>query len=1044
MKRRFLSAVLILCMVLTLIPISALTATAATVSGACTCGSKVTSSFDKSTGTLVFSGSGTICGLDPVDNHYPVWADYGDAVKKIVINEGITDIGNYGSPFGGYTNLASVSISGSVKHIAPYAFAGCTKLTDITLPKTGNLTSISLGAFYGCTALTSFTVPSKVTEIDSFAFLGCTNLKSIYFEGNAPAVSSASSTIMLGGGEEVTADSFEKGTATLYYQSGKTGWTSPTWNGYATAIRGGATLPTPPTSTILKKDGDFEYLSSVTGKTEEYNYSYDESWFYANSSIYQHGLAKMSIRLALAAARQSDVSVKKLFTQLEFENSQYEFGTPGTDTIGYAIGSKNITNDSGEKITLIAVAIRGGGYAQEWASNFTIGAASEHAGFAQAANTVTAAVDNYIKKIGANTNIKIWITGYSRAAATANVAAQRLTTKANSKQIAGLSADGNFTYCFECPRTVTTSDPSYMHNSYKNIFNIVNYIDVVTKVAPADWGYSRYGITYCLPSAEQSSGFAAAHEKELQSYYNIIDSTSYAGSASEKRKQALVYSTHMVGQGAFTDKAVGKLASFFDSSSAYSIGYESTMRSIFKKLGGGSYDAGTAFGALVEGLPAFAIFHPVITSKMLSNKSELGYAHYPELCLAWMDSLSGKSDYADPRTRMLRVNCPVDISVYNESGDLVARVIDDKVQSIGGSTICAYIDEDGQKILSLPTDSEYTVQVTATDNGAMSYQVEEHNAASGGTERLVNYYDVPITAGEKLTGTVENLSGTAAASYSLSKGNGKKIEPSVNVSGKTAANCTLTVIAEGNGNVTGGGSYVPGEYAKVTAVANSGGEFLGWYLNGKQVSIDASYRLRVEKDLTLTAKFTEGGEWKNPFIDVKESDWFYGDVKYVCQNGLFNGTSNTVFGPNVTMTRAMLVTVLHRLEDFPESKTNAFADVPDGSWYANAVSWAAANGIVEGMGNNQFRPNSEITREQMAAILYRYAKHKGYDVTTTADLSKFKDSDMISGYAVTSMSWANAGEFITGKGDGILDPGGYAKRCQVAAILHRFCETFAK
>jgi hypothetical protein len=179
---------------------------------------------------------------------------------------------------------------------------------------------------------------------------------------------------------------------------------------------------------------------------------------------------------------------------------------------------------------------------------------------------------------------------------------------------------------------------------------------------------------------------------------------------------------------------------------------------------------------------------------------------------------------------------------------------------------------------------------------------------------------------------------------------------------------------------------------------------------------------------------------KNPFTDVRKSDWFYNEVQYVYENGLMEGTASNTFSPKVTTSRGMLVTILWRLEGQPTVSGTAFTDVASGQWYTDAVQWASANSIVEGYGNGKFGPNNTLTREQMATILYRYAAYKGYDVTASADLSKFTDAGKISSYAATAMSWANATGLITGMTDTTLAPQGSAIRAQAATILMRFCE----
>ena len=178
------------------------------------------------------------------------------------------------------------------------------------------------------------------------------------------------------------------------------------------------------------------------------------------------------------------------------------------------------------------------------------------------------------------------------------------------------------------------------------------------------------------------------------------------------------------------------------------------------------------------------------------------------------------------------------------------------------------------------------------------------------------------------------------------------------------------------------------------------------------------------------------------FSDVTEKAWYYSAVEYAVQNGLMKGVGNDQFDPEGTMTRAMLVTVLWRYEGEPEAPANTFSDVKAGSWYFDAVSWAAANNIVGGVGNNKFDPDGNITREQMATILYRYCNGKGIDTSKQASISGFPDAGSVSSYAQTAMQWAVAEKLVNGS-DGKLLPQGNATRAQVATILMRFIENIA-
>ena len=227
------------------------------------------------------------------------------------------------------------------------------------------------------------------------------------------------------------------------------------------------------------------------------------------------------------------------------------------------------------------------------------------------------------------------------------------------------------------------------------------------------------------------------------------------------------------------------------------------------------------------------------------------------------------------------------------------------------------------------------------------------------------------------------------------------------------------------------------------APTKSGATFDGWYADKGLTKKITSVKL--DANTTVYAKWMETPVSSLPFGDVKTADWFYNDVKYVYDKGMMAGTAADVFAPNATTTRAMIVTILYRLEGSPAvTGTSAFVDVPAGQWYTDAVNWAAANQIVKGTSATTFAPNDSITREQMAAILYRYAQYKGYDVTKKADLSGYSDNGQVSAYAKDALAWANAAKLINGVTNTTLAPQGNATRAQVSAILHRFCDGVVK
>lgn len=183
---------------------------------------------------------------------------------------------------------------------------------------------------------------------------------------------------------------------------------------------------------------------------------------------------------------------------------------------------------------------------------------------------------------------------------------------------------------------------------------------------------------------------------------------------------------------------------------------------------------------------------------------------------------------------------------------------------------------------------------------------------------------------------------------------------------------------------------------------------------------------------------------KTTFNDVSANDWFASAVDYVTGKGMMNGTADNTFSPKANTTRGMVVTVLYRLENQPSTSAASFTDVASGAYYANAVAWANANGIVSGYGSGKFGPNDKVTREQLAAILYRYAQYKKYDVSGANSLDGYTDVQSVSSYAVPALQWANAAGVVTGKSGSKLDPKGYATRAEVAAMLMRFCENVEK
>ena len=283
---------------------------------------------------------------------------------------------------------------------------------------------------------------------------------------------------------------------------------------------------------------------------------------------------------------------------------------------------------------------------------------------------------------------------------------------------------------------------------------------------------------------------------------------------------------------------------------------------------------------------------------------------------------------------------------------------------------------------------------------------------------------------------------------------------------KVEIELSFTVRNRSNGSGGGGGpvsytlSFETGEGSKVDSVTKVSGttvdlddyvssregyEFTGWYNDREAPQKIGSVTLRGDK--TVYAGWEKAGGDKASFDDVLPGHWAYEAVEYVNEKGLMSGVGGGSFSPGQPTTRGMLLTILYRLEGEPELEgtgTIRFSDVEDDAWYAKGVYWAAENGIVKGVGDGRYLPEDPVTREQMAAIFHRYAGYKDYDVTAQGDLSAFTDAASVGDWAREALIWAVDKELINGMGDGTVNPRGTATRAQTAAILMRFCETVAK
>lgn len=348
-------------------------------------------------------------------------------------------------------------------------------------------------------------------------------------------------------------------------------------------------------------------------------------------------------------------------------------------------------------------------------------------------------------------------------------------------------------------------------------------------------------------------------------------------------------------------------------------------------------------------------------------------------------------------------------------------------------------------------NNTYTVTVPyGTDVTADSFVIvtSDSGATVGALTHDGNVWSFTITAEDGVTSRTY----TVTVSFTEAPKSNDAGVRSITVAGvkaKTSVNNEYTVTVPYGTNVTASSFVIITNHARATVGALTHIKNV-WYftVTAEDGVTTASYTVTVTtaalptpiKPAVDNTKPASDSKPKLPFTDVSTSDWFYSDVMFVYENGLFSGTDSRSFSPNASMTRAMLVTVLYRLEGEPAGTgSSSFSDVRSGSYYEKAVAWAAANGIVTGTGSTSFSPDVKVTREQLAAILYRYAQYKKLDTDAGAKLDSFSDAGNVSGYASEALSWAVSEGLINGA-SGRLMPKGDATRAQVAAILHRFVE----
>ncbi|MCL2157982.1 MAG: S-layer homology domain-containing protein [Oscillospiraceae bacterium] len=668
------------------------------------------------------------------------------------------------------------------------------------------------------------------------------------------------------------------------------------------------------THTVVREILSFKYLGGNVGENKTYTSEcyYSNNFFEKSSYDYRHDLATMSLCLAMSAFGAGDLPSYKnyadnvrdlLENELRFENVEVNDDyliQPTISTMGVIAGIKTIKVNNDEEYELIAIAFRGGGYEREWGGNFYIGTGVTHQGFDVARQRARVFLNAYYEKNKSRLEgkkIKIWLTGYSRGSAVANLVAADLIKESVSKGSSGFDFTTEpkniYTYCFETPAPTRSTDT--FEPIFNNIFCIINPNDFVPRFAPAgeterektNWGYHRYGKTVYLPS-ETTTNYTPLKEDMVAEFAKLsgFNANDYLVDSFFKCKIGnmngigidmgfnialwgvlpikSIYPTFSVtaekfSQSIFLDNFISILANDeFLSYANYNLYYQDNMVRLLESFGADNIDLKELVSDVGVSLIKTSILHPNDALSLVANLDCITQGHMPELCLAWMKSMNDatiEEDFDTGKYRIVRINCPVNVEVYDSNNVMVAQILNDIPQDIAGSSIVAIFDENGQKIIYLPADEEYTIKIISTGDGEMTYSVNEFDRNELRVTRVVNYLHIAIQNGDTFEGKIENLSSGQTAKYELTDKNRHIISMTEDLQNDNISSYMVNVQIKGNGNVVGGGSRIKGEYAQLTAYTNNNEKFLGWYIDNELISTDNDYRVCVLSDITLEARF---------------------------------------------------------------------------------------------------------------------------------------------------------------------------------------------
>lgn len=848
-----------------------------------------------------------------------------ESLKSIDFGENVSALG-YGC-FALCKSLTQCSVPNSVNTMQESVFSECINLVSLKLPE--RLDDGTGSQFFdivrGCKKIENLTVPEGVYSLSDFE--GCESLKELHLGSDLKHMGSYDTfedckelkDIYFAGTEEEWEDLL------VYYKGAETGGENKEMRvGDTPNYLPGVTIHFGATQDTSNVHSDFAtiYNNSRKDFSGRDGFYYKDSYFDKNASEYQQSLATMSLSLAFSTYERSDykdysnnvVSVLKKCGYKNLETNKYGYHKkPSYDSIGCVIGRKTI-NDT----TVIAVAVRSGGYEAEWSSNFELGASANHKGFSDSANKVYSYIDDYISDIEGKK--KIWITGFSRGAAVATHTAAKLNEES------GLGKNNIYAYGFATPAGVIDSKNPHS-SSYNNIFNVIEYNDPITLVAPQKWGFDRYGVTKILPYRESNneksfSKYRNRLKEKMGDDYRVDNFKNYVYTGN------LAYGTSSMinplnhdSLGTYNRKLINSISGLIGGRSTYVDKYQSSIQSEITRLLTKDYNSinfGSLIGLVADLVPKYAVLHPHLSVTLLHNTDYLADVHAnPSYYVYWMQMMDDNYSnnlhlqWGNYNCRAFKVNCPVDVYVYDLNNNEVASIEDDVPYYDEEDGIIASIDENDQKVLYLPIDEKYKIEVSAREDCDVTCGFEEYNAEYGEKSRLINFKTTELNENDEIKSTVSAFSADeiekgalsgSSVDYGMTK-DGEEIDIQSDIKGPENVTDHSYEVAvqydESKGAVYGGGTISEGSFVKLEAENKPGYDFEGFYIDGEKIeNIGSEYdkysvRFKVTNNTTVVARFEEcKHDWDDGVITIQPTYSSTGVRTYTCN--ICGTTTNSI------------------------------------------------------------------------------------------------------------------------------------------------------